>query len=163
INMAYPLPLDTAYRSSGTEVEILKELQKVMAELILNENMKKAQYESNLSITSNAIKIDLNNEFLVELQKNMYHRTHYEDVVDHNAKISDGDEKITLGRNLLRNSSIDSISNHMMEKMKCWTKERTRGLIPVELDVMTQKVIFQKVDVMTQKVIFQKVDVMTQT
>ncbi|GJV80168.1 putative reverse transcriptase domain-containing protein [Tanacetum coccineum] len=36
--------------------------------------------------SSNDIKIDLSKEFLVELRKNMYHRTHYEDVVDHIAK-----------------------------------------------------------------------------
>ncbi|GJW72519.1 putative reverse transcriptase domain-containing protein [Tanacetum coccineum] len=48
---------------------------------------KKAQSESNLSITSNEIKIDLSKEFLVELQKNMYHGTHYEDVADHIAKV----------------------------------------------------------------------------
>ncbi|GKA86675.1 hypothetical protein Tco_0808386 [Tanacetum coccineum] len=59
-----------------------------MAEPILIENMEKAQFESNLSITSNDIKIDLSKEFLVELQKNMYHETHYEDVVDHIAKES---------------------------------------------------------------------------
>ncbi|GJQ96204.1 hypothetical protein Tco_0007343 [Tanacetum coccineum] len=49
--------------------------------------MEKAQSESNLSITSNDIKFDLNKEFLVELRKNMYHGTHYEDVVDHIAKV----------------------------------------------------------------------------
>ncbi|GJV58107.1 hypothetical protein Tco_1459112 [Tanacetum coccineum] len=47
INTAYPLPLDTAYRSSGTEAESWK--------------------------------------YLSEL--NMYHGTHYEDVVDHIAKV----------------------------------------------------------------------------
>ncbi|GKA28047.1 putative reverse transcriptase domain-containing protein, partial [Tanacetum coccineum] len=87
INMEYPLPLDTAYRLSGTEAEILKELTKVMVEPILNENTEKAQSESNLSITSNDIKIDLSKEFLVELRKNMYYGTQYEDVVDHIAKI----------------------------------------------------------------------------
>ncbi|GJR52169.1 uncharacterized mitochondrial protein-like protein [Tanacetum coccineum] len=58
-----------------------------MAEPILNENTEKAQSESNHSITSNDIKINLSKEFLVELQKNMYHETHYEDVVDHIAKV----------------------------------------------------------------------------
>ncbi|GKE36559.1 hypothetical protein Tco_1459964, partial [Tanacetum coccineum] len=43
--------------------------------------------------------------------------------------ISKGDEKILLGRNLSRNSSVDSILNHTMEKMKCWTKEKTGGFI----------------------------------
>ncbi|GKE55352.1 hypothetical protein Tco_1494537 [Tanacetum coccineum] len=72
-----------------------------MAEPILNENTEKSQSESNLSITSNDIKIDLSNEFLVELRKNVYHGTHYEDVVDHIAKISDGDEKITTWEELV--------------------------------------------------------------
>ncbi|GJT03424.1 hypothetical protein Tco_0824593 [Tanacetum coccineum] len=58
-----------------------------MAEPILNEYTEKAQSESNLSITSNDTKIDLSNEFLVELRKNMYHGTNYEDVVDHIAKV----------------------------------------------------------------------------
>ncbi|GJY80749.1 hypothetical protein Tco_0493500 [Tanacetum coccineum] len=58
-----------------------------MTELILNENTEKAQSESNLSITSNDIKINLSKEFLVELRENMYHGTHYEDVVDHIAKV----------------------------------------------------------------------------
>ncbi|GJU85705.1 nucleic acid-binding, OB-fold protein [Tanacetum coccineum] len=35
----------------------------------------------------NDIKIDLSKEFLVELRKNMYHGTHYEDLVDHIAKV----------------------------------------------------------------------------
>ncbi|GKE69122.1 hypothetical protein Tco_1527194 [Tanacetum coccineum] len=38
-------------------------------------------------------------------------------------------EKSPLERSLLRNSSVDSILNHTMERMKCWTKERTRELI----------------------------------
>ncbi|GJX10280.1 hypothetical protein Tco_0200139 [Tanacetum coccineum] len=58
-----------------------------MAEPFFNENTEKAQSESNLSITSNNIKIDLSKEFLVELRNNMYHGTHYEDVVDHTDKV----------------------------------------------------------------------------
>ncbi|GJV52532.1 hypothetical protein Tco_1448273 [Tanacetum coccineum] len=58
-----------------------------MAEPILYENTGKAQSKSNLSITSNNIKIDLNKEFLVELRKNKYYGTHNEDVVDHIAKV----------------------------------------------------------------------------
>ncbi|GJW76834.1 hypothetical protein Tco_0138516 [Tanacetum coccineum] len=59
-NMTYPLPLDTVYRSSGTETKILeelirasqlkKELQEVMAKPILSDNMEKAQTKSNPSI-----------------------------------------------------------------------------------------------------------------
>ncbi|GKE30347.1 hypothetical protein Tco_1445731 [Tanacetum coccineum] len=55
-----------------------------------------------------------------------------EDVVDHIAKnggLVKGMEKLPLGMNLLRRSSVDSISNHTMEKMKWWTKEITEGLI----------------------------------
>ncbi|GKA99175.1 hypothetical protein Tco_0827112, partial [Tanacetum coccineum] len=71
-----------------TEKELIqKELQKVMAEPILNENMEKAQTESNLSITSNDINIELSKEFLEELQMNAYHRWIDEDVMDHIAKV----------------------------------------------------------------------------
>ncbi|GKD06896.1 hypothetical protein Tco_1186581 [Tanacetum coccineum] len=87
--MAYPLPLDTAYRSSGTETEELirasllkKELQEVMVEPILSDNMEKAPTELNLSITNNDINIELSKEFLVELRKNIYHGTYNEDVVE---------------------------------------------------------------------------------
>ncbi|GKE84579.1 hypothetical protein Tco_1558321, partial [Tanacetum coccineum] len=45
-----------------------KEIQEVMVEPILNENMEKDQTESNLSITSNDINIELNKEFLEEIQ-----------------------------------------------------------------------------------------------
>ncbi|GKC03129.1 hypothetical protein Tco_0994739 [Tanacetum coccineum] len=58
-----------------------------MAEPILYDNMEKAPTESNLSITSNDINIELNKEFLVELRKNIYHGTYNEDVVDHIAKV----------------------------------------------------------------------------
>ncbi|GJT25988.1 hypothetical protein Tco_0895925 [Tanacetum coccineum] len=97
INPAYPLPLDTAYRSSGTETKIFEELirasslkeelQEAMAEPILSDNMEKAPTESNLSITSNNINIELSKEFLVELRKNMYHRTYNEDVIDQIAQV----------------------------------------------------------------------------
>ncbi|GJX89383.1 hypothetical protein Tco_0341397 [Tanacetum coccineum] len=43
--------------------------------------------ESNLSITSNDINIELSKEFLVELRKDLYHRTYNEDVVDHIVKV----------------------------------------------------------------------------
>ncbi|GKB56076.1 hypothetical protein Tco_0912262 [Tanacetum coccineum] len=115
-----------------------------MVEPILFDNMEKAPTKSNLSITSNDINIELSKEFLVELRKNMYCGTYNEDMVDHIAKIlkmvdliyvpgadshqlrmkifplsladdakewwiSEGDEKIT---------SVNSILNHKMEKMK---------------------------------------------
>ncbi|GJZ84733.1 hypothetical protein Tco_0650072, partial [Tanacetum coccineum] len=91
-----------------------------------------APTESNLSITSNDINIDLSKEILVELRKNIYHRTYDEDVVDHIAKVLKrlvrGIEKSPLGRNMLRRSSVDSILNHTIEKMK--------------LDGRTKKVLF---------------------
>ncbi|GJZ09621.1 hypothetical protein Tco_0543904, partial [Tanacetum coccineum] len=160
-NTAYPLPLDTTYRLSGTKVEILKELQEVMAEPILYDNLEKAPTESNLSITRNDINIELSKEFLVELKKNIYYGTYNEDVVDNivnvlkmvdliyvpgvdshqlrikvfpllladDAKECWISEEITTWEELVKNSSVDSILNHTMEKMKCWTKEKTGGLI----------------------------------
>ncbi|GKE26021.1 hypothetical protein Tco_1441405, partial [Tanacetum coccineum] len=76
----------------------------------------------------NDINIELSKEFLVELRKNIYHGTCNEDVVDHIVKNGGLERKSPLGRNLLKNSSVDSIQNHMMEKIK--------------LDGRTQKVIF---------------------
>ncbi|GJX80884.1 hypothetical protein Tco_0329033 [Tanacetum coccineum] len=58
-----------------------------MAKPILYDNMEKALTESDLSITSNNINIELSKEFLVELQKNIYHGTYNQDVVDHIAKV----------------------------------------------------------------------------
>ncbi|GKA51136.1 hypothetical protein Tco_0744332 [Tanacetum coccineum] len=57
-----------------------------MAEPIF-EDVEKAPTESNLSITSNDIDIELSKEFLVELRMNTYQRTYNEDVVDHIAKV----------------------------------------------------------------------------
>ncbi|GJS99178.1 hypothetical protein Tco_0820348 [Tanacetum coccineum] len=60
-----------------------------MAELLLNKCMKKAQTESNLSITNtnNDMIIKLSKEFLTELQNNTYHEIHHKDVVDHIAML----------------------------------------------------------------------------
>ncbi|GJV83572.1 hypothetical protein Tco_1523470 [Tanacetum coccineum] len=58
-----------------------------MAEPILNENIEKAQTESNLSITSNDINIELSKEFLEELQMNAYHGWIDEDVMNHIAMV----------------------------------------------------------------------------
>ncbi|GKC40799.1 hypothetical protein Tco_1053183 [Tanacetum coccineum] len=58
-----------------------------MAEPIINKSMEKAHFESYLSITSNDIKINLNKEFLEELQKNTYHGWIDEDFIDHIAKV----------------------------------------------------------------------------
>ncbi|GJT20094.1 hypothetical protein Tco_0878800 [Tanacetum coccineum] len=58
-----------------------------MAELISKEYIVNAQNESNLSITCNDINMELNNEFLVELQKSAYHGWIDKDVVNHIAKV----------------------------------------------------------------------------
>ncbi|GKB58032.1 hypothetical protein Tco_0914218 [Tanacetum coccineum] len=60
-----------------------------MAELFLNKYTEKDQIESNLSITNtnNDMNIKLSKEFLTELQNNIYHRIHHEDVVDHIAMV----------------------------------------------------------------------------
>ncbi|GJS08728.1 hypothetical protein Tco_0365524 [Tanacetum coccineum] len=58
-----------------------------MAELISEKYMEKAQTESHLSITSNDINIELNKEFLEELQVNAYHGWIDEDVINHIAMV----------------------------------------------------------------------------
>ncbi|GKB17954.1 hypothetical protein Tco_0851877 [Tanacetum coccineum] len=58
-----------------------------MAELISEEYIVNAQNESNLSIASNDINIELSNEFLEELRMNAYHGWIDEDVVTHIAKV----------------------------------------------------------------------------
>ncbi|GJW40314.1 hypothetical protein Tco_0066159 [Tanacetum coccineum] len=58
-----------------------------MAELISEKYMEKAQTESHLSITSNDINIELNMEFLEELQVNAYHGWIDEDVINHIAMV----------------------------------------------------------------------------
>ncbi|GKA68249.1 hypothetical protein Tco_0768166 [Tanacetum coccineum] len=73
----------------------------VIAELISEECIVNVQNESNLSITSNDINIELSDEFLVELQKNAYHRWIDEDMIDHIAKINKGEGKITVWEELV--------------------------------------------------------------
>ncbi|GJX89368.1 hypothetical protein Tco_0341382 [Tanacetum coccineum] len=151
INTAYPLPLDTAYRSSGTETGILKELQEVMAEPILSDNIEKALTESNLSITSNDINIELSKEFLVELRKNIYHRTYNEDVVDHIAK---GDGKVTTWEELIEKffsrfypESYDR-EDEMLDDGENWRIDPLEFLLNVNTSFKNHK----KVDGRTQKV-----------
>ncbi|GJY58762.1 putative reverse transcriptase domain-containing protein [Tanacetum coccineum] len=63
-----------------------KELQRRHGRINFNENVEKAQTESNLSITTNDINIELNKEFLVKLRKKAYHGWIDEDVMDNIAK-----------------------------------------------------------------------------
>ncbi|GJY76099.1 hypothetical protein Tco_0481215 [Tanacetum coccineum] len=58
-----------------------------MAELISEEYIVNSQNESNLSITSNDINIELSNKFLEELRKSAYYGWIDEDVVNHMAKV----------------------------------------------------------------------------
>ncbi|GKB64502.1 hypothetical protein Tco_0920688 [Tanacetum coccineum] len=72
-----------------------------MAELNSEEYNVNAQNESNLSITSNDINIELSDEFLVELQKSVYHGWIDKDVVKHIAKINEGEGNITIWEELV--------------------------------------------------------------
>ncbi|GKA91526.1 hypothetical protein Tco_0813396 [Tanacetum coccineum] len=58
-----------------------------MAEPTLEECVVNAQNKLNLSITSNDINIELNKEFLEELQMNTYHGWIDEDVINHIAMV----------------------------------------------------------------------------
>ncbi|GKD56528.1 hypothetical protein Tco_1289915 [Tanacetum coccineum] len=58
-----------------------------MAVPTLEEYVVDDQNKSNLSITSNDINIELNKEFLEELQMNTYHRWIDEDVISHIAMV----------------------------------------------------------------------------
>ncbi|GJZ26292.1 hypothetical protein Tco_0570545 [Tanacetum coccineum] len=51
--------------------------------------------------TPNDIEIELNEKFWVELRKNIYQGTYNEDMVEHIAKISEGDGKITTWEELV--------------------------------------------------------------
>ncbi|GJY58763.1 hypothetical protein Tco_0458655 [Tanacetum coccineum] len=64
-----------------------KELQRRHGRIDFNENMEKAQTESNLSITIIDINIELSKEFLVKLRKKAFHGWIDEDVMDHIAKV----------------------------------------------------------------------------
>ncbi|GJW26662.1 hypothetical protein Tco_0040473 [Tanacetum coccineum] len=125
-----------------------------MAEPILNENMEKSQSKSNLSITSNDIKIDLSKEFLVELRKNMYHGTHYEDVVDHIVvmkmkKIITSEELVEKFFCRFYPESYDG-EDEMLDKGKNW------WIDPLEFlsNMNTSFKYHKKVDGRIQKVIF---------
>ncbi|GKB00039.1 hypothetical protein Tco_0828032 [Tanacetum coccineum] len=87
--------------------------------------------------TNDDMNIELNEEFLMKLRSNAYYGTFNEDVVfplslADDARqwwIDEGDGKSPLGKNLLRNFSVNSILYPAMAKMKCWRKVITRVLI----------------------------------
>ncbi|GJW58140.1 hypothetical protein Tco_0104871 [Tanacetum coccineum] len=156
INTAYPLPLDT--EGLIRAIELKKELQKVITEPIFD-GIDKAPTEPNLSITSNDIKIKLNKVFWWNYKRTYIieriMKTWWNTLLKNGGLVREM-EKSQLGRNLLRNSSVDSIQNHTMEKMKCWTKERTGELIHFNFlsNINTSFKNHKKVDGKTQKVIF---------
>ncbi|GKE09892.1 hypothetical protein Tco_1413443 [Tanacetum coccineum] len=88
INTAYPIPLDTAYRSSGTKTEIFDFRANFFLPFFRANPVDIFTLVTGRTYLSyNNMKIDLNKEFLVELRRNMYHGTHNEDVVDHITKV----------------------------------------------------------------------------
>ncbi|GJW33331.1 hypothetical protein Tco_0053363 [Tanacetum coccineum] len=91
-----------------------------MAELLLNKCMENAQTESNLSITNtnNDMNIELNKEFLMELQSNAYHGIHHEDVVDHIAMVLETLDLI----------NIPDVASHRL-RMKDLAKGNRRMLV----------------------------------
>ncbi|GKB74888.1 hypothetical protein Tco_0936300 [Tanacetum coccineum] len=118
--------------------------------------MEKAQTESNLSITGNDINIELNMEFLVELRKNIYHGTYNEDVVDHIAKISEGDGKITTWEEFVKTffcrfypESYDE-EDEMLDEGDNWGIDPLEFLSNVNMSFKNHK----KVDGRTKKVLF---------
>ncbi|GJV20446.1 hypothetical protein Tco_1369466 [Tanacetum coccineum] len=86
-----------------------------MTKLILN--MENTRTEPNLSITGNDINIELNKEFLEELQKNTYHGWIDEDVVNHIAKVLEMVDLIYV-------PGVDSHQLRMKEELveKCFCK-----------------------------------------
>ncbi|GJS96537.1 hypothetical protein Tco_0803505 [Tanacetum coccineum] len=153
INTTYPLLLDTAYRSSETETGFLVFLFDFRAKIFLpffRENpadiftFVTGRTKPNFSITSNNINIELNKEFLEELQKNTYHGTYNEDVVDHIVKelVEKFFYRFYLG-------SYDG-EDEMLDEGENW------GIDPLELlsNVNTSFKNHKKVDGRTQKLIF---------
>ncbi|GJX20530.1 putative reverse transcriptase domain-containing protein [Tanacetum coccineum] len=127
-----------------------------MAEPILHDNMEKSPTESNLSITSNDINIELNKEFLAELRKNINHGTYNEDVVDHIAKISKGDGKITTWEELIETffyrfypESYNG-EDEMLYKGDNWGIDLIEFLSNINTSFKNNK----KVDERTKKVLF---------
>ncbi|GJY77026.1 hypothetical protein Tco_0482142 [Tanacetum coccineum] len=109
------------------------------------DNMEKAPTESNLSITSNDINIELSKEFLVELEKNIYHGTYNEDVVDHIAK----EELVDKFFCRFYPKSYDG-EDEMLDEGDNW------GIDPLEFlsNVNTSFKNHKKVDGRTKKVLF---------
>ncbi|GJR58422.1 hypothetical protein Tco_1500584 [Tanacetum coccineum] len=124
-----------------------------MTRLVSKKYVENAHNESSLSITSNDINVELSKEFLVELQKNTYHGTLNEDVVDHIAK---GEGKITTWEELVEKffyrfypESYDG-EDEMLDEGENW------GIDPLEFlsNMNTSFENHKKVDGRTKKVLF---------
>ncbi|GJV46636.1 hypothetical protein Tco_1431172 [Tanacetum coccineum] len=108
-------------------LSIEEDTTRIMTKIILNKRMENAQAESSLakSNTDDDMNIELNKEFLMELRSNAYHGMFDEDVVDHIPKMKEM-AKSPLGKNLLRNFSVNSIpypangEDEMLEEDDSW-------------------------------------------
>nr|GEX47596.1 hypothetical protein [Tanacetum cinerariifolium] len=106
-----------------------KKPQELMVKPILYDNMGKALIESKLSISSNDIDIESDEEFLVKLRNTCITKNSHQirmkifplSLAD-DAKelwISEGEGKITDWEELVENFFANFIPNHMMVKKKC--------------------------------------------
>ncbi|GKA81298.1 hypothetical protein Tco_0787990 [Tanacetum coccineum] len=105
-----------------------------MAELLLNKYTEKTQNESNLSITNtnNDMNIELNKEFLTELQSNAYHEIHHEYVVDHIAMINEGEGKITTWEELVEKFFFKFYPKSYDEEDEMLDQGNNWGIDPLE-------------------------------
>ncbi|GJW21103.1 hypothetical protein Tco_0031725 [Tanacetum coccineum] len=97
--LVYRLPLSVEYGvSNPTEYGVSSSLSNIAyssqqintaanpTDIFILVTERTSPTETNLSITSNDIEVELNDKFWVELQKNIYQGTYNEDVVEHIAK-----------------------------------------------------------------------------
>ncbi|GJZ11762.1 hypothetical protein Tco_0546521 [Tanacetum coccineum] len=167
INTAYPLPLDTAYRSSGKETEILTEEEETIrshGRTNFKKYMEKAQTESHLSITSNDINIELSKEFFKEMQVNAYHGWIDEDVINHIAmvlKMIDsiyipGEGKITIWEELIEKFFCKFYPESYDEEEEMLDEGDNWGIDPLESISLVNSSFdkHMKMDGRTKKVLF---------
>ncbi|GJS94962.1 transposase, Ptta/En/Spm, transposase, Tnp1/En/Spm-like protein [Tanacetum coccineum] len=90
INTTYPPPLDTAYRSSKTETEILEEEAEAMAET-MEQYMSKTRTDYGLGVArpkiNNKDQFELKGQFLKELRENTFSGSDNEDANEHIEKV----------------------------------------------------------------------------
>nr|GEV64421.1 hypothetical protein [Tanacetum cinerariifolium] len=127
-----------------------------MAEPNLKEFVEKAQIESNLSNTNDVMDIELSKEFLMELQKNIYHERFDEDVLDHIAKINEGEGKITTWEELIDKFFCKFYPNSYDGEDEMLGDRDNWGIDPLEFisRVNSSFENHRKVDGRTKKVLF---------